>query len=142
MRPRSSYADEAMTSETRVYYDADCGFCTRSVDLLRSWGATASFSALQTADLDALGIDRERAAMELPAVSGGEVSWGADAVRVALSTGTAWMRGAAALGGRWPLAPLSHTVYRWVAAHRQQLPGGTPECEISPRNDRLLPRQP
>jgi len=32
--------------------------------------------------------------------------------------------------GARPLDPLFGPLYRWVAAHRHSLPGGTPTCEL------------
>ena len=53
-----------------MLYDADCGFCTRSVRLLVAAGVTAVCAPLQGVDLAELGVDAGRAVRELPAVLG------------------------------------------------------------------------
>lgn len=116
----------------RVLYDAGCGFCTRSVETLARLGASADFTPLQTADLESLGVDRERATRELPAlVADGSVVYGAAAFAAALRTGPRWMRLLGRLIGSRPILPLAQIVYRWVAANRQRLPAGTQACALS-----------
>lgn len=114
-----------------VLYDADCGFCTASAAWLRRWGATAAITPLQAHDFGALGVDADRVLRELPAVlDSGEVVYGASAIREALATGPWWMRGAAAALRFPPLTALANPVYRWVAANRHRLPGGTASCAL------------
>jgi predicted DCC family thiol-disulfide oxidoreductase YuxK len=112
-----------------LLYDADCGFCTRSVRLLVAAGVTAVCAPLQGVDLAELGVDAGRAVRELPAVLGdGRVVYGADAFRAALWTGPGWLRVGARLLGVWPVSALARAGYGWVAAHRHRLPGGTDAC--------------
>ena len=114
-----------------VLYDADCSFCTRSIDVLMAKGAGATFRPIHTADLTDLGVDSQRATREMPAVlSNGQIVYGAQAFQAALSTGPWWMRSLAAVMGCWPVSVFTRIVYRWVAANRQHLPGGTATCEI------------
>ena len=114
-----------------VLYDSDCSFCTRSIDVLVNKGASATFRPIHTAGLTELGVDPQRAAWEMPAVlSDGQIVYGAQAVQAALSTGPWWMLSLAAVMGCWPVSALTQVAYRWVAANRQHLPGGTPTCEI------------
>ncbi|MDQ7993425.1 MAG: DUF393 domain-containing protein [Propionicimonas sp.] len=116
---------------TTALYDADCGFCTASARWLERRGATAAFEPLQAADLSRLGVDGDRAVRELPAVlPDGTVAYGADAVRATLATGPAWMRISGAFLGLRPLRRPAHALYRWVAAHRHRLPGGTGACAL------------
>lgn len=76
-----------------LLYDADCGFCTRSVLWLVAGGVTAVCTPLQGADLAGFGVDPRRAAREIPAVlADGRVVYGADAFRAALSTGPVVLR--------------------------------------------------
>ena len=114
-----------------VLYDADCGFCTRSIDVLMRSGARAKFQPLQTADLITLGIDPRRATREMPAVlTNGDIVYGAQAFRAALSSGPRWMRSLAALMRCSLVSALARVGYHWVATHRHHLPGGTPTCAI------------
>lgn len=115
----------------RVLYDAGCGFCTRTVETLARLGASADFTPLQTADLDSLGVDGERAMCELPALlADGTVVYGAAAFAAALRTGPWWMRLSGRLIGCRPVLPVAQVVYRWVAANRQRLPAGTQACAL------------
>lgn len=114
-----------------VLYDADCGFCTRCAQVLARWGATATVSPLQTADLTTLGVDASRALRELPTVlDDGAVVYGAEAFRVALTTGPWWMRTFARLLRLWPLSVLARWTYAVVAANRYRLPGATAACAV------------
>ena len=117
-----------------VLFDADCGFCTRSIRFLVARGVTATCLPLQAVDLPGRGVDPARAVREMPAVlADGRVVYGADAVRAALSTGPRWMRLLAHVLAVRPLSALAHRVYGWVAAHRHRLPGGTSTCELPQR---------
>lgn len=114
-----------------VLYDADCGFCLRSISTLQRLGATATFTPLHTGDLTRLGVDGNRATREMPAVlAGGEIVYGAPAFAAALRTGPWWMKLLGRLIEAGPVATLAQAVYRWVAAHRQHLPAGTAACVI------------
>lgn len=114
-----------------LLYDADCGFCTRSVRWLVTAGVTAACTPLQGADLPALGVDPRRAVREIPAALGdGRVVYGADAIRAALSTGPVVLRLLAGLLGVWPVSALAPAGYGWIAAHRHRLPGGTNACAV------------
>lgn len=115
----------------RVLYDAECGFCSRSVQTLVRLGASAAFTPLQAADLGSLGVDDERATRELPALlADGTVVYGAAAFAAALLTGPWWMRLLGRLIGARPALPVAQVVYRWVAANRQRLPAGTGACAL------------
>jgi len=131
VRTREPVSDVDFVS-VRVLYDAGCGFCTRSVETLARLGASADFTPLQTADLESLGVDRERATRELPSLlADGSVVYGAAAFAAALRTGPRWMRLLGRLIGSRPILPLAQIVYRWVAANRQRLPAGTQACALS-----------
>lgn len=111
-----------------LYYDADCGFCTRTALWLGRWLTVA---ALQASDLGAVGIDPVRAEREIPAVlASGEVRYGAAAFAAALASGPWWLRPLGAAlnlpGVRW----LGQRVYLRVAANRHRLPGGTGACQL------------
>lgn len=119
-----------------VLYDADCGFCTRSARWLERRGAAVVITPLQANDLTVLRVDAERAVRELPVVlESGEVVYGATAIREALAAGPWWMRAVSVAMRFPPLAALAGVVYRWVAANRHRLPGGTASCSLDERPD-------
>ncbi|MFE0652538.1 thiol-disulfide oxidoreductase DCC family protein [Streptomyces sp. NPDC059534] len=119
-----------MRSRPVLVYDGDCGFCTTSAKFAeRRVRPRCDFIPWQYADLEALGVTRERAEYEVLWVTpAGAVEGGARAVAKALmSAGGAWaLLGAVLLlpGVRWA----ARCAYRLVAAHRHRLPGGTPAC--------------
>jgi predicted DCC family thiol-disulfide oxidoreductase YuxK len=119
-----------------LLYDADCAFCTRSAQLAARLRLRAQVRPMQSLDLASLGVSSERASRELPFVGAdGRVSYGHRAVADALRTG----RTPVSLAGRLlSLRILDRPlgwVYRWVAAHRGQLPGGTQACGVDPLDD-------
>ncbi|MGV0794953.1 thiol-disulfide oxidoreductase DCC family protein [Mycolicibacterium sp. XJ1819] len=118
-----------------LFFDGNCGMCTRSRDLLLKLNRTG---ALRTEPLQAEGA-AERLGVAASSLmdsvrwldSTGEVHAGAEAANAAVS---------AALGVRLPLRvyrvpgirSLQDAVYRWVADHRYRFPGTTPYCESHP----------
>jgi predicted DCC family thiol-disulfide oxidoreductase YuxK len=117
-----------------LVYDGDCGFCTKSADLLdRRVRPDATIVAWQHADLDALGLTPVAASAAVQWVSSdGLVASGHRAVAGVLSQSRFGWR----LLGRIMLLPgiswVAAKVYRWVAEHRYRLPGGTPACKLAP----------
>jgi predicted DCC family thiol-disulfide oxidoreductase YuxK len=116
-----------------LLYDADCGFCTRAAARVPRLHLDVEVTSLQSVDLSALGISPERALEEMPYVDfDGSVRYGHEAVAAALRTGPLllrWFGRAMVLPG---LGQVSGVLYRWVARHRHQLPGGTPACALPP----------
>ncbi len=113
-------------------YDGDCGFCTSCVRFVERWLPTdATVIAWQDADLPGLGVRPERARESVQWVApDGSVSSAQVAVgRLLRDAGGAW-----AVLGRIVLAPAvapaAGAAYRFVAAHRSRLPGGTPACAL------------
>ncbi|GAA0477006.1 hypothetical protein GCM10009544_43770 [Streptomyces stramineus] len=115
-----------------LVYDGDCAFCTTSVTYAEKYvRPDCEVTAWQFADLDALGVTRERAEYELLWITpGGAVYGGAQAVaKLMLSGRGAW----APLGALLRLPPVSwaaHGVYRVIANNRDRMPGGTPACAL------------
>jgi predicted DCC family thiol-disulfide oxidoreductase YuxK len=118
-----------------LFFDGNCGMCTRSRDLLLRMDRTGN---LQTETLQSPGA-AERLGIA-PASLLESVRWldpsgavysGAEAANAALS---------AAIGSRIPLVIyripgirfVEDGVYRWVAAHRYRFPGTTPYCQSHP----------
>lgn len=121
-----------------LVFDGDCAFCTTSAQwvagrLHRPGGPDAHLVPWQFTDLAALGATAERAQTEVLWVTpDGAVSGGAAAF-------AAWLRfrgGPYGPVGQAMTAPgvrsLAALVYRFVARHRDQMPGGTPACALPP----------
>lgn len=112
-----------------LVFDGDCAFCTSSARALERIGPRAGIVAWQQADLDALGITEEQAIEAVQWVGAdGAVLAGHEAIAAVLaSAGPVWR-----LVGRAITLPgisaVAAIVYRWVAANRHRLPGGTPAC--------------
>lgn len=118
----------AVTTPT-LFYDPDCGFCTRAAGWLVRFGARCAVRPL-TPDSP---VDLDRASREVPFVAlSGEVAWGSDAIAAALATCRAPWPLAGWLLRTPPVRPVARAVYRWVAAHRHELPGGAPTCRLDP----------
>ena len=118
-----------------IFFDGECGMCTRSRDLLVRMNRTGDVDTvpLQRAGTAALlGVPASRLLASVWWLdASGAVYAGAEAVNAALS---------AALGSRLPLLlyripgirALQEAVYRWVADNRYRFPGTTPYCEVNP----------
>lgn len=116
-----------------LLYDPDCGFCTRAAGWLRGFGTTSAVDPLAPSSAD-LGVDLDRATREVPFVhDDGRVVYGAAAIAAALvRCRQPWATAGRVLG--WaPTQVLARPVYRWVAAHRHRLPGGTASCDLNLR---------
>lgn len=124
-----------------LLYDADCGFCTKAAALAPRLHLHMDAQALQSVDLASLGVSAARAVEEMPLVrADGSVVYGHEAIAGALGTGPAPLRILGRLLGLPALAPAARRVYRWVARHRHQLPGGTPACAL-PAADQPNPKR-
>ncbi|MFT4262640.1 MAG: DCC1-like thiol-disulfide oxidoreductase family protein [Nocardioides sp.] len=119
---------------TLLLYDADCGFCETVAGRLPLLRLDLDITSIQAEDLEALGIDAERAEREMPLVRpDGSVVYGHVAWGEALLRGPLPLRLAGhALLAR-PVVPLARRVYAWVSDNRQRLPGGTPQCALPPK---------
>jgi predicted DCC family thiol-disulfide oxidoreductase YuxK len=111
--------------------DADCGFCMRTARLLPRLGVDVDSSTVQAADLEALGVDPDRAVVEMPYVRpDGRVDYGHLAFASILRTGPLPWRLVGRLIGSRLVDPVARRAYAWVAANRHRLPGGTAACEL------------
>lgn len=111
--------------------DGDCGFCMRTAALVPRLGVDIDASTIQEVDLAALGVDADRAVVEMPYVHpDGRVDYGHRAFAAILRTGPLPWRAV----GRAMTAPgidaVARRTYHWIAANRSRLPGGTPSCSL------------
>jgi predicted DCC family thiol-disulfide oxidoreductase YuxK len=131
-----------------LVFDGDCAFCTTSATwvarrLQRPGGPDALLVPWQSIDLAALGITEERARHEVLWVEpNGRIEGGAAAF-------AAWLRfrgSSYALLGLTMATPGVRSgaalVYRFVARHRDRMPGGTPACALPPRRSAPTSTQP
>jgi predicted DCC family thiol-disulfide oxidoreductase YuxK len=114
----------------RLVFDGDCGFCTTSANWL-SRGGRVETVPWQFLDLDAIGLSTEQVSTSVWWLAGAQpVEHSSRAIgRALLGRGVPW-----SWAGRVLLVPvvrpLADAVYRLVARHRHQLPGGTPVCRM------------
>lgn len=118
-----------------LYFDGNCGMCTRSVNWLSRIQRTGE---LRTAPYQRAGV-AERLGLSTDRMyeaawwqdSSGVVYGGAEAINAALGV---------SFGTRIPLRlyrmpgirQLQDAIYRWVATHRYRFPGTTPHCAAKP----------
>ncbi|NUO98079.1 MAG: DUF393 domain-containing protein [Nonomuraea sp.] len=120
-----------------LVFDGDCGFCTTCARFIeRSVRTTARVVAAQFADLEGLGVTRERAAYELLWIADQGVKGGADAVaELLIDAGPPWRP----LGRVLRVAPFrwaARGLYRLIARNRHRMPGGTAACAMPPSSHR------
>ncbi len=119
-----------------LLYDADCGFCTRSAHGLQRLRLRAEIRPYQSVDLAAAGVSPARAVQEIPFVADdGQVSYGPAGIAGALRTGAWPLRLVGGALTSRALDGVAQAGYRWIAAHRYQLPGGTAACKIDTTAD-------
>ncbi len=113
----------ATARRATILYDADCGFCARSIRFVRRFDWFGRLDQRAIVDSGDLGVDQERLEHEMGVVDeNGEVYYGADAF------GEVFTR----CPLLWPLAILwrvpgaiyvARQVYAAIAGHRRHLPG-------------------
>ncbi|KAA6221267.1 DUF393 domain-containing protein [Streptomyces albofaciens JCM 4342] len=121
-----------MSNRPVLVYDGDCGFCTTSVRFAeRRIRPRCTVTAWQFADLEALGVTRERAEHEVLWITpAGTVYGGAQAVAKLLMSARGGWAVPGALLTLPPFRQLAHVVYRLVADNRHRMPGGTAACSL------------
>ena len=114
--------------------DGDCGFCMRTAAWVPRLGVDIDSTTLQAVDLAALGVDEDRALIEMPYVHpSGHVDYGHRAFAAILATGPLPWRMVGRVMTTRLVDPVARGVYHWIAANRSRLPGGTPTCSIDGR---------
>lgn len=121
-----------------LVHDGDCAFCSTAARFAARWLRRSpgdyAVAPWQRLDLDALGLT--------PQACDAALQWvGADGRVASAEVAVARLL----LASRWPVRPLGAVLlvpgvrqlagvaYRWVAANRHRLPGGTPACAMPPR---------
>lgn len=118
-----------------LFFDGDCGMCTRSRDLLLRLNRTG---AVRTEPLQSPGTAQRLGAA--PEVLMESIWWLGDDGTVYCAAQAANAAVCAAVGTRLPLwiyrtpgiGALQELAYRWVAGHRRYFPGATPHCTTRP----------
>lgn len=130
-----------------LLFDGDCGFCSTSARFTRRWidrkhrFDIEPFQTFSSAQLAAWGLDAQRCGESLHFVAGPtghapgphpRAYAGAAAMAATLRAGAPGWRPAGMLLAAPGISGLAERAYRWVAAHRYRLPGGTPACAVDP----------
>lgn len=126
-----------------LLYDGDCAFCSTCAHWLQRWApARAEVVAWQLADLEALHVTVAEADAAVQWVAdgaadrddgrddGGARAAGPEAIAAYLRTVGPHWRVAGRVLAFAPVRRVAWPVYRWIAAHRHRLPGGTPQCAL------------
>jgi predicted DCC family thiol-disulfide oxidoreductase YuxK len=115
-----------------LLFDGDCGFCSTSARFIVRWiKPRVSVVALQQVDLAAYGLTPEVAAASIQFVDAeGRVSAAGRAIAAMLRQAGPFWRAVAGVMALPGISWLVEVVYRFVAKHRYQLPGGTPACRL------------
>lgn len=125
-----------MTGPTFLY-DGDCAFCSSCARFVsRRVRPAADVIAWQRADLEALGMTAAECDTAVQWIGADAThSAGSRAIAEMLRAGGRPWRMAGRLLGVPPVPAVAEPIYRWVAAHRDRMPGGTPTCAL-PAADR------
>jgi predicted DCC family thiol-disulfide oxidoreductase YuxK len=117
-------------------YDGDCAFCSTCARFIeRRIPTSAAVVAWQRTDLNALGLTADECEQAVQWVSAEHRASGPDAIaRLLQDAGSFWRLPGWALRLP-PVRRVAWPAYRWVARHRDILPGGTATC-VLPQSDR------
>lgn len=117
-----------------LVFDGACAFCSRCAEIATRWVRRSDGYAVlpwQQLDLAALGLTPDGCDEALTFVDArGVVTSGADAVASALRSGRRAWRPWGMLLSAPAVHPIAARAYRWVAANRHSLPGGTAACQL------------
>lgn len=120
-----------------LLFDGDCGFCTRSAELLRALHVDADVVAWQHHDIAQHGISADDAMAAVQFVGAdGRVRSGHHAIAGVLRAGGAFWRVVGRLLEAPGVSGLAAITYRVVARYRYRLPGGTPACAMKPTDQK------
>ncbi|WP_206439006.1 thiol-disulfide oxidoreductase DCC family protein [Streptomyces scabichelini] len=122
-----------------LLYDGDCGFCTRSVALIRQrFSPEVEMVPWQSVDLSRYGLSEERLQREVVFVDnahgapGDRRPGGATALALTLARGNRAGRVLGRALAAPPVRPLAAGCYRLVARNRYRMPGSSTACAVGP----------
>ncbi|WP_208322891.1 thiol-disulfide oxidoreductase DCC family protein [Mumia sp. ZJ1417] len=114
-----------------LLYDGDCAFCSSCARWLQRWApARAEVLAWQLTDLEALHVNVADVDTAVQWIDDSARAAGPEAIAAYLRTAGAPWRVAGRVLACAPVRGVAWPVYRWIAAHRDKLPGGTPQCAL------------
>jgi predicted DCC family thiol-disulfide oxidoreductase YuxK len=122
-----------MASQPILLFDGDCGFCSRTVEIVRrTVQPCVQFVPWQHADLATLKVTAARADREVLWISpsGSKVHGGPRALSAVLMCGRRRWRWLGLAFRVPPVSWMASGVYRIVARNRHRLPGGTATCSL------------
>jgi predicted DCC family thiol-disulfide oxidoreductase YuxK len=113
-------------------FDGDCAFCTTCADFIeRRVPTAATIVPWQRADLGGLGLTPQQCADAVQWVEPGrDVLSGPEALGALLRSSSAHWRLLGRLLRRGVVLAVAWPIYRWVARHRDSMPGGTAACAV------------
>jgi len=123
--------NERRASTSLLIYDADCGFCTKSAKWLEGHfrDSQATIAPWQSLELGAFGLTESDVTSAAWWVDADGKNYGA---HLSIARAMRACGGALAVAGACleypPVSWVAAPVYRWVARHRNQMPGGSDSC--------------
>lgn len=125
-----------VNAKTVLIFDGDCGFCTSTANwIVKHSRISIAAVPYQWARLEEFGLTSQQASAEVQLVSDGSIFAGHYCMAKLLKLQPNLL---VRLIGKLMTAPginsISELVYKWIAANRHKLPGGTPACEM-PRSN-------
>ena len=126
-----SVSTPATSAQPVFVYDGDCAFCSSCARfILRRVPTPAHVAAWQHVDIAALGLTEDQVGAAVCFVAPGRITEGPAAIADLLrSSGGIW-RGLGRVLGHRPVLAAAGPVYRFVARHRDRMPGGTAACAL------------
>ena len=115
-----------------LIFDGDCGFCTTTANfIVKNSSANIDAKPYQWAKLADFGLTEKEAAAKVQLVSDGKIYAGHHCMaKLLLLQPNILLKLVGALMVLPGLDSISAKVYEWIAANRQKLPGGTPDCKL------------
>jgi predicted DCC family thiol-disulfide oxidoreductase YuxK len=131
------YVSTPATSSQPVFvYDGDCAFCSTCARfILRRIPTPAHVTPWQHVDIAALGLTEDECDTAVQWVGRVHTSGPAAIADLLRSSGGIW-RGLGRVLALRPVLAAAGPVYRFVARHRDRMPGGTAACAL-PNSERV-----
>lgn len=116
-----------------LIFDGDCGFCTSSVTVIERWiRPRCDIKPWQRTDIAEFDLTEAECTTAVQFVTADRrVYSGSRAVMRMLRTAPPPWPAVGALGDAPGVAWVADRVYRWIATHRERLPGSTPACAVA-----------